>query len=306
MQIVIIVITFVIIYFIIKLYLIKYDTIIAYTGGLGSGKSLMSAKMAVKLTRKNRGKVWRYNHIWYYVKRFFSKKEKKDNIKKINDRPMLYSSIPLNFRTNLFSKKEWSIELTEEHLLLQKKINEKSVVFIDEIGSFANQFQYKNPNILDNFNEFVRLFRHYTKGGYFVCNDQCSENIVLEVRRRINQVYNLMHFKKFWFIYIVKIRNISISEEIKTIEEQNTEDNMRTLIGFMPSKGLYDTYCYSERYNTVPLHEEKKYKKLKKNTLLSVSLIKKEKKTTSKEEPIPTLTNKPLEGQKALNHGRKQ
>lgn len=284
MNLIIIIIACILLYFVIKSYVIKYDTIIAYTGGLGSGKSLMSVKMAVKLVRRNRGKVWRYNHIWYYVKRFFAKKEKKKAFTRIKERPMIYSSIPLHFRSNIFAKKEWSLKLEEEHLLLQKKLNEKSVVFIDEIGSFANQFQYKNPNILDNFNEFIRLFRHYTKGGYLVVNDQCSENIVLEVRRRINQVFNLMHFKKFLFIYWVKVRNISISEEIKTIEEQNTEDNMRTLIGLMPPKGMYDTYCYSERYTTVPLHEAKKYNKLKKNELLSVSLTKKEKKTTSKEE----------------------
>lgn len=284
MNLIIIIIACILLYFVIRSYIIKYDTIIAYTGGLGSGKSLQSVKIAIKLVRKNRGKVWRYNHIWYYVKRFFSNKKNRSLLSKIKDRPMLYSSIPVRFRSHFFSKKEYALILTEEHLLLQKRLKEKSVVFIDEIGSFANQFQYKNPNILDNFNEFVRLFRHYTKGGYFVCNDQCSENIVLEVRRRINQVYNLMHFRKFLFIYWVKVRNISISEEIKTIEEQNTEDNMRTLIGLMLSKGTYDTYCYSERYKTVPLHEELKYKKLKKNQLLTVSLTKKEKKTTSKEE----------------------
>lgn len=284
MNIIIIIIACILLFIVIKSYVVKYDTIIAYTGGLGSGKSLLSVKMAIKLVRKNRGKVWRYNHIWFYFKRYFGNKKKRLHFTKIKDRPMLYSSIPVRFRSHFFAKKEWAIILKEEHLLLQERLKEKSVVFIDEIGSFANQFQYKNPNILDNFNEFVRLFRHYTKGGYFVCNDQCSENIVLEVRRRINQVYNLMHFRKFLFIYWVKVRNISISEEIKTIEEQNTEDNMRTLIGILPPKGTYDTYCYSERYKTVPLHEERQYKKLKKNQLLTVSLTKKEKKTTSKEE----------------------
>ena len=117
-------------------------------------------------------------------------------------------------------------------------------MFIDEVGSFASQFEYNNPNIKDNFDEFVRLFRHYTKGGYLVVNDQCSENIVLQIRRRINTVFNLMHFKK-WFgiVYTVKVRNISISEEIKTVEEQDTEDNMTTKIRFMPLfLKRYDTY----------------------------------------------------------------
>ena len=257
----------------------KHDTIVAYTGGLGSGKSLLSVQTSIKFLKKNRIKVWFYNNIKRYVYHFFHKKEK---LQPKKEKPMLYTSIPICYRCFLWNKKEWSIKLEEEHLLLIKKLIPMSVVFIDEIGSFANQFQYKNPNILDNFNEFIRLFRHYTLGGYLVVNDQCSENIVLEVRRRINQVYNLMSFRHFLFIYWVRVRNISISEEIKTIEENNKENNMSILIGFMPSKKTYDTYCYSGRYNSVPSESESHYCKLKKNELLTVSTIKRDKKTPKK------------------------
>ena len=62
-----------------------------------------------------------------------------------------------------------------------------------------------------------------------------------------------MGFRK-WFglFYTVKVRNISVSEEIKTIEEQDTEDNMTTLFGLMPWFRRYDTHCYSPRYDYVP------------------------------------------------------
>lgn len=297
MELILILIIILVIFIIIKNYKKKYDTIVAFTGGLGSGKSLLSVQTSIKLLRKNRNYVWRQNNIWRYLKKI---KSPKKPLQPILEKPMLYSSIPIYFRCHFWNKKEWSIKLEEEHLLLIKKLGFKAVVFIDEIGSFANQFQYKNSNILDNFNEFIRLFRHYTKGGYLVVNDQCSENIVLEVRRRINQVYNLMSFRHIWFIYWVKVRNISISEEIKTIEENNKENNMSTMFGIMPSKKTYDTYCYSERYSSVPTKKEKNYNKLKKNDLLVVSNFKKEKKTTSAETP-PPLQDKPLEGQKAKN-----
>lgn len=277
MIILIIIVTIILIYFIVKPYFIHYDTIIAFTGGLGSGKSLLSVEFAIKLYRKNYKKVWIYNHLIRHIKKIFKPKNKYDE----KEYPKLYSSIPLTFKKSILSKREFSYELTESHLLLIDRINNYSVVFIDEIGSFANQFEYKNPNILDNFNEFIRLFRHYTKGGYLVINDQCSENIVLEVRRRINVVYNLMHFRKWLgIIYSVKIRNINISEEIKTIEENNSEDNMKTKIGILPSKNTYDTYCYSERYRNVYEEYKERYNKLKKNKLLVVSKSKKDKKTS--------------------------
>ena len=176
---------------------------------------------------------------------------------------MLYSSIPVQI-----SKKESAVILTEKHLTLQEKLVQGSVCFIDEIGSFCSQFDYKAKNA-DVFDEFIRFYRHYTKNGFIVCNDQCSENIVLQVRRRLNTVYNLMGFRK-WFglFYTVKVRNISVSEEIKTIEEQDTEDNMTTLFGFMPLRRRYDTHCYSGRYDYVPEGDIKLHETLKKLDIL--------------------------------------
>ena len=78
-----------------------------------------------------------------------------------------------------------------------------------------------------------------------------------------------MGFRK-WFglFYTVKVRNISVSEEIKTIEEQDTEDNMTTLFGILPWFKRYDTYCYSDRYNFVPSAAEQRYKTMKKLDIL--------------------------------------
>lgn len=258
MEIILIVILIILLYLWWKSYKIKYDTIIAFTGGLGSGKSLLSVQKCIYLLRKQRQKVKRINRFRKFLNLF--RKEKKA----LEPKPMLYSSIPVRI-----SKKEYSVILTAEHLLLSWRIMKKSVVFIDEVGSWLSQFDYKGTNV-SSFDEFVRLYRHYTQGGYLVVNDQCSENIVLQVRRRINQVFNLMHFKK-WFgiIYTVKVRNISISEEIKTVEENDTEDNMTTLFGLMPFFKRYDTYCYSERYDIVPYFPDIPYTKMKKHDLLT-------------------------------------
>lgn len=227
-----------------------YDTVVAFTGGLGSGKSFLSVKTAVKLLRRKRREVWFYN-VFH-----------KDKL----PRPLLYSSIPVKI-----SRNEMSTALVAEHLTLQKHIVLNSVVLIDEIGGFCSQFDYRVENS-DLFDEFVRFFRHYVQ-GYLVVNDQCSENIVLQVRRRLNTVYNLMAFRKRFFglIYTVKVRNISISEEIQTIEEQNTEDNMRTLIGLMPLFRRYDTHCYSERYEAVPVADERVHPRMKQLKILRIT-----------------------------------
>ncbi len=275
MTVVIIIAVVLLVIFLIRNYKMEYDTVVAFTGGLGSGKSLLSVKTAIQLYRRNCSKV-AWHNFWEKWARVFSTKITLD----LWEKPVLYASIPVRISHN-----EWSTQLTKEHLLLTKRIVPRSVVLIDEIGSYASQFEYDNLNVRDNFDEFVRFFRHYTLGGYLVVNDQCSENIVLQVRRRINTVFNLMHFKK-WFglFYTVKVRNMSISEEIKTVEEEDTEDNMTTLFGFLGFFKNYDTYCYSGRYVTVPQWKERVYKRYKKNELLALPEKRYKKKTTDKEK----------------------
>lgn len=283
MVLIIVLILAVILYIKVKPYFIRYDTVVCFTGGLGSGKSFMSVDTALNLLSRNRWKVLFHN--------LFHPRNKWEM-------PMLYSNIPVRV-----SRREYALQLTEEHLLLQKAIIPRSVVFLDEVDGFANQQEYKNVNLLrltdkegGNFDEFVRLYRHYTLGGYFVVNTQCSENIVLTIRRRINTCFNLMYFRKWFFppiihilppiFYTVKCRNISIGEEIKTIEEKNTEDNMRTLFGFFPWRRRYDTYCYSGRYTTVPFSDEYMWAKLKTNRMVACpsKVAKRITKTTDDEE----------------------
>lgn len=276
-EIILIIIGVVVLWKILRSYRLNtYDTVVAFTGGLGSGKSFMSVDIAIKLLRRKRREVWWHN--------LFCKKGEKQ------PRPLLYSSIPVRI-----SKKENAVILTEKHLTLQEKVVPRSVCFIDEIGSFCSQFDFKAKNA-DVFDEFIRFYRHYTRNGFIVCNDQCSENIVLQVRRRLNTVYNLMGFRTWFFLfYTVKVRNISVSEEIKTIEEQDTEDNMTTLFGIMPFWRRYDTHCYAGRYDYVPEGTPEQHQTLQKLDILR--LPKKE---------VPTLDNRIKQAQKEENEPTKQ
>lgn len=311
---ILIIIAIILVWFVLKIYFEKYDTIIAYTGGLGSGKTFKGVQQSIKLLKRNRIRV-KFNNFKTRMYNLFHNEKRK----LIKDVPMLYSSIPIFIRQkhryfkycNLVKLKykfwceynkshnnkleryikyvdldvlnidtkyvsmfiESSIELTEEYLLLQKKVNIKSVVFLDEIGGYVNQYEYNNPNVVGALDEFIRFFRHYTKGGYLICTEQCSDSICKPIRVRINKVFNLMNFKGYLgILYKVNIRELSLSEDIKTIEEMNTEDNMKVTLGLFPLRKRYDTFCYSERYNSVPYKDiSSVFDSLKRYSLLKVS-----------------------------------
>lgn len=223
----------------------KVETITAYTGGLGSGKTLLSVDKALSLYHKNHRK-WKLKKWYYHVMH-------KDG-KFIDEEPILLSNIPIRINKNL-----WSTKLKKEHLLLQERIPQKSVVLLDEIGAFASQFDYNQKNVVVVFDEFVRFFRHYVD-GYIVTNDQCSENINLVIRRRINKINNLSNCFVIFHCCFYFSRQINISEEIKTIDtasnekmnESDTQDNMNFSFKFVFHKKAYDSRCYSVRYDSVP------------------------------------------------------
>ena len=264
---------------ILKPYFLKYDTLISFTGGLGSGKTFMSVQTALVLYRRQRLRVMIYNifHPW----------DKQPM-------PQLYSNIPVKI-----GFRKYSIQLRKEHLLLQNRIIPRSVCFLDEVDIFANQFQYNNVCIVNqrggendgNFDEFCRLFRHYTKGGYLIFNTQATANENLTIRRRQNCVNLLFDFKKWGIplifpniLYTVNCRNITLSDEVTVVEEGNAQDNMRLMIGFFPLIRHYDTYCYSGRYETVPYAPERTFVRLKTNKCLIAPVGKQEKFTTNEDK----------------------
>ena len=271
-------------------YIRKYDTVIAYTGGLGTGKSFLSTETAEVLIRKARSATRFYNLLPWH-------KEKQPL-------PELYSSIPVKYKCGFF-KTRYALRLEPEHLTLQSNIIPGSVVFLDEIDVFCNQYGFTNSNIIDTstkkdvqrkrenlkngeeipdtglVDEEIRLFRHlYTnmKTGVepkLVVNSQATSNIITVIRRRMNTVFVLSTFRKWGLpflpklFYTVKCRNITITDEITNTSDETTEDNMRLIIGLLPLfYRRYNSHCYHGRAETIPFQTEKQWQRLTTERLL--------------------------------------
>ena len=149
-------------YKILKPYFLRYDSTLCFTGGLGSGKSLSTIKTAIVLLRKNRFLRYKMYNFWkvkipnFFISRI-NKRHNKYNLKHtllkdgkrkklyqeklLRKKPMLYSNIPIHFKKHIFSRdREWNITLTAPHILCLEEIREYSVVVIDELPQFINQF----------------------------------------------------------------------------------------------------------------------------------------------------------------------
>lgn len=271
----------------------KDEIITAYTGGLGSGKTSLSVDDVLCKYKKNvRKRKWR--SIWVAIKNCFKLKSKRTILSDI-PQIQVYSNIPIlikranglkNWLRRLFNmspiEDTYSMQLRKEHLLLQERLPKGCVILIDEIGAFANQFMFSELNIIKVFDEFVRFYRHYLTieelniEPYMVVNDQCSENINLVIRRRLCVVHNLNNFFHIWRFAFFFERMITISEEIKTVDYKSgqgvggdTQDNSNFRWKFVSSFGRFDSHCYSERYDTVPVGVDYAFTRKKLNELLT-------------------------------------
>lgn len=237
----------------------KDDILIMYSGSNGTGKTYNLSKDAKKRIKR----AYKAN-----------KKERKPI-------PVVYSNFPYKYKI----KHKWYIseQLTNEHILMLKPMAYNNITLIDEFGSYISQFDYnvKNRDIID---EHIRLWRHYHgNNSALLCADQCSNNVVLQFRRRFAKVINCIQtrFYLFGFIAITKYRNVCISEEIKTIEEieeeQDTDDKYERFIRLNCPKWLskllhitriYDDRAYSNRYDKTYFKEYVSDSDLKTDILL--------------------------------------
>lgn len=205
---------------------ITNNTVIAFTGSLGTGKTYLGVKYALKEYKKIKFR--------YTIKKIFGKVPILNNIICPYPlvKPYLFSNIPIRI-----NKKTWSYKLTREHLLMEERLPEGAIIFIDEIGQFASQYDYDNPLVMCNLQEFIRFFRHYINGR-FIITDQSSSNIVVPIRRRISEIYALNNFRRvFVFFYKVNVEIVKITEEITNIQNENQNRRpIKYFFGYLPFK----------------------------------------------------------------------
>jgi hypothetical protein len=245
----------------------SHNTILAFTGSLGTGKTYHAVKYAIKEYKRER--IMYYLHLQDYL-------------------PVVYSNIPVKIRFKIFGiigREQWAEQLTREHLLLKKRLPEKAILIIDEVGQFASQYDYNNPNVMNELQELIRFYRHYTDGHIFL-TDQNSNNIVVPLRRRISQVYNLsdMH-RVLFFFYKVSVNVVELTEDVTNVTlATETPDDRPFFFGTLPFKlkplkwlnkllgfkKYYDDRCYSINY-TAPQEQEIAWAKYKTKEFIDLS-----------------------------------
>ncbi|MBQ8254334.1 MAG: PhoH family protein [Clostridia bacterium] len=231
---------------------LSHNTVVAFVGTMGSGKTFLAVREALAAYRKTK-----LIHIFckiFYVPRFFFPTWKR--------KPVIYSNIPI--RVKLFGKNKYSRVLRLEHILRQKLLPEGAIIVLDEIGQFASQWDYENPLVREQLADFVRFYRHWLDGRFFV-TDQSSDNIVKAVRCRLGIIYHLNDFHRwlmltpFFKVDVTPLMMVEDSQKEMDVEigDRNYFFGILHYRWFQKRFNLYkyNSRCYSEIYRYGAIRE---------------------------------------------------
>ena len=246
-----------------KLYKIK--NLIFIDGGLGTGKSVYSVYLAVRLYKRQ---LFRYKLKKWVLPLLAKFSQRARTALEELEEPFLYSNIKL--RNVKF------VPLTKDILLRKKRPNYKSVVLFDEFSLVASQFDYKNREISERLTEFFKLFRHETKGGYAIINSQSSSDLHYSVKYVLTDYLYIHHKYKVPFFTFIKVQEMAYCADkdgyqITNVTQGDIEQNL-VVMGFLNKYyKYYDPYCYS--IFTDDLDREQAYLKLTKKDSLKQKKI---------------------------------
>lgn len=168
----------------------KVNTIVCLTGSPGSGKTLNGTLLAIK-SYKRQNFLNKVNKLTFGTLALF--------IPKASHKAHIYSNVPICIGMKK-KKPIFSEVLKAEHILMQEPLPEYCTVFIDEIGSFASQWDYDNPLVQSNLQIFIRFYRHFigTERAGLVCTDQSADFIAKVIRNRIGIIVNMVQTRRAW------------------------------------------------------------------------------------------------------------
>ena len=261
-----------VLYKLFKSFKLPNNSIICFTGTLGTGKTYLAVAKALSAYRSQRLKHWIYKHfkpiVWVLPESKYP--------------ATLYSNIPVQI--NLSRKKpKYSQPFTKDHLLMKENLPERCVVLVDEIGQFCSQWEFDNPYVMQNIQTLIRFFRHFTNGKMLL-TDQVSDNIVKPIRDRIGFIYQLNDFGRVFGIlpfYQVDVSPIlSLDNGMTNIEQEDPAAHF--FFGFLPYKWMrikhYESRCFKKLYTQNAVRDIKKFNELYTTYIIDMSVSQKVKK----------------------------
>lgn len=232
-----------------KVKFIKTGTLNLITGGVKTGKSMLTVHLARKEYKKNL-REWKVKCFFVKFRNKFTK-----NKRRSPEKPLFYSNTPLAFPC---------FAITKDLLLRKTRAPYKSVFYFDEAALVSDSMDFKNQYRNECIDLFNKLFGHTTRGGTLFYDTQNIADNHKGIRRNVATYINIVKAIKIPFFVMMKTREQTYDESGNTVNVNVCDVEDETKYVFVPKKTwkYYDRYCYAFLTDQKPIDAQARIEKL--------------------------------------------
>lgn len=254
--------------------ILKVPSVCLITGGVKTGKSLLSVHLSIKDFKRRHRKWWILTHV------FRIKKEE----------PLYYTNVLVTFgNTKYYLKHEGKphrldsciVLIDLAHLNREVRFNYKSVIYIQESSLMSDNMDFNNQEHNVELSLFNKLIAHETRGGALYYDTQSPLDNHYSMKRVCSTYFFIQKNINLLLFHILYVREMINQENgINSFNDDVDTTTRKVLIPFWYHH-KYDRYEFS--YLTDDLSTDNKGTKLhdgvKSFNKLYIKLADKRKKT---------------------------
>lgn len=212
------------------------------TGGVKTGKSLLSVKLSMQAYRKAHRK-------WFFASRILHK-----NI----EEPLYYTNVYTTFGNG---KKPHKLDMrirrvTLESLLRQERFAYKSVIYIQEASLMADNMDFKNVDRNIDLSLFAKLIAHETRGGQLYLDTQSVLDVHYAFKRVSSTFLFIQKNINFGLFHILYVREMINSENGVNNFDDDVDETTRKVLIPCWWHHRYDRYEYSYLTDSLNVSEK--------------------------------------------------
>lgn len=208
--------------------ILKVPSVCLITGGVKTGKSLLSCYLSIKDYRKR-------HRIWWWLTKVFHKKL---------EEPLYYTNVQISFGS-IKRKKPHKLDknicqVTLDHLMRIKRFNYKSVIYIQESSLMSDNMDWGNAERNVELSLYNKLIAHETRGGALYYDTQSVLDNHYSMKRVCSTYFFIQKNLNLFLFHILWVREM--------INQENGVNNFTDDVETTTRKVLIP-FWYHHKYN---------------------------------------------------------
>ena len=206
------------------------------TGGVKTGKSLLSVKLSTCDYIKAHRKWWIAKHI----------------LRKKQEEPLYYTNVFINFGFIHKGLNKNVRYISLEHLQRNIRFNYKSVIYIQECSLLADNMDVRNQTRNVDLSLYNKLIAHETRGGRVYYDTQSVLDSHYSIKRVCSTFYFIQKNLNLLLFHVLYVREMINSENgVNDFIDDVDTTTRKVLVPFWYHK-RYDRYYFSYLTDRLP------------------------------------------------------